>query len=451
MNKMKRFPVLFAAVLILAVVLGGCGKSKTNSGKIEITYMNWANETEQVATQATLDAYNASQDKVFVKQLSVPNDQFVTKLNTMASSNSLPDCAIMMESVVLKWAENDMLLDISSMYGAGESKPLDSLAFTYKGKPVAYSSANEVLGIYYNRDIFDKAGIPYPPAKAENAWTWDEFVEVAKKLTKDNKGRTPNDPGFDKNNIVTYGAWVDTLAWMWPVFAISNGGGLVSADGKELLINRPETIAAAQAIADLYTKHHVAPAPAVTKTMATLDVTLLSGQIAMATGGQWNIGTSLINSLDDGLHYGVGVLPKFKKAVTLNTGGPNVVFKTTKYPQETMDFLKFFYKEENNMALIQSGVWMPILKKWYTEEPLIKTWADNPVHPPLEEYRTAVIQYALNNAEQVPWYYLPCYSRLEEVLSPGMDPVWMGDKTAKQAIDAMYPALKNIFDDGSAK
>ena len=60
--------------------------------------------------------------------------------------------------------------------------------------------------------------------------------------------------------------------------------------------------------------------------MPSLDVTLLTGKVAMATSGQWEIGVSLKNSLKDGLDYGVGVLPKMKKAVTYNTGGPFVAF-----------------------------------------------------------------------------------------------------------------------------
>lgn len=419
--------------------------------KVEITYMNWGNKDEQVQTQKTLDAFNASQQGITAKQIPVPYDQYVTKLNTLAASNSLPDTAIMMESQVLKWAENKMLLDVSGMF-SGDAAPLDSLAFkTPDGKVVAYSAANEVLVLYYSKPMFDKAGVAYPPAKAEEAWTWDQFVGTAKKLTRDKNGKTPNDAGFDPKNIVTYGCNVPTATWEWNVFALSNGGGIVNADGTKLLFNSPETIEAAQAIADLNLVHHVAPSPAALKTFPTLDTTLLSGQVAMAVSGQWEIGTSLGNSLDKGLKYGVGVLPKFKQAVTLNTGGPNIIFSSTKYPEQAKEFMRFFYKEENNMGLIQSGVWMPVSKAWYTDEAKIKTWTDNKNHPDIAEYKPAVIDYAMNNALQVPWYYCLPYARMEEVVTSGMDPVWAGTKTAKEAIEKdIMPKLQPIFDSGKA-
>jgi multiple sugar transport system substrate-binding protein len=457
MQKKKLLAILISLATITSLSTacknsGGTGSKNTPGGKTEISYMAWYNnETEPKETQKSLDKFNSSQDRINVKLVSVPYADYVTKLNTMASSNSLPDTAMMMESQVIKWAVNGRLLDISDMY-SGNDAPLDSLAFKYKGKAVAYSAANEVLLLYYNKDIFDKAGIAYPPASADKAWTWQEFVDAAKKLTKDKNGKTPSEAGFDNKNIVTYGCNFNTISWMWPVLAISNGGGLVSQDGKELLLGKPETIEAAQAIADLNLKEYVAPTPATLATFPTLDVTLLSGKVAMATSGQWEIGVSLKNSLKDGLHYGVGVLPKMKTPVTLNTGGPNVIFNTTKNPDASKSFMKWYTNEDNNISLIQSGVWMPTSKKWYQEEELIKKWVDNNEHPPVAQYKTAVIDYAMKNAQQVPWYFFPGYDRMDEIIGPGMDPVWTGKTTAKDAIlNDILPKVQKIFDENKIK
>ncbi len=440
---------LVSLALVLLLALGACLPAMAAEGKTEITFMIWANETEAATAQGVLDTYNASQDKVKVNLSYVPETEYITKINTLAAAGQLPDVAMGREAVVLKWAANGLLADVSAMY-AGGAAPLPSLGFTYEGKTVAYSAANEVLLLYYNRDLFDAAGVAYPPAEAGKAWTWAEFVDAAKKLTKDAAGKTPNDEGFNKDDIITYGAYVDLLPWMWPVFAVSNGGGLVSKDGGEILLDKPESIEAAQALADLYLVNHVAPAPAAAASFPTLDITLLSGQVAMATGGQWNIGTTLCNSLGDGLNYGVAVLPKFKDPVTYNTGGPLVIFGSSKNQEAAMDFLKWYTKEENNWGLIESGIWMPILDSWYKDEAMTHKWVDNKNFPPYAEYKTAVVDYAMNNAVQVPWYFLPCYSRLEEVLLSGMDAVWLGDKTAEQAITEMAPTLKEILKEGSA-
>ncbi|MGO9410019.1 MAG: extracellular solute-binding protein [Spirochaetia bacterium] len=299
---MKRFVFLCAIALLVMA-------ASAYAAKTEITYMAWYNTTESEAAdiQKTLDKFNASQDAIHVTMIAVSRADYETKLNTMAAAKQLPDTCIMAEPMTIRYAAAGLLADMGDVYKPDEA-PLKSLAFTYNGKTVGYSCADEVLLLYYNKKMFDDAKVAYPPASADKAWTWKQFVDAAKKLTKDQNGKTPNDAGFDKNNIVTYGADFNRLSWMWPVLAVSNGGGVMTPDGKKLLIGTPESIEALQAIADLYVKDHVAPSVGDRGNMPSLDVSLLTGKVAMATSGQWEIGVSLKNSLKDGLVYGVAVL-----------------------------------------------------------------------------------------------------------------------------------------------
>jgi multiple sugar transport system substrate-binding protein len=149
---------------------GGKKQNAVPPGRTEVFYMGWGNEVEQDVVQKTIDIFNSSQDKIWGTYIPTPED-YMTKLNTMVSSNSLPDAAMLGEDQVLRWATNDMLLDLSSMFGPDDDQPLAASTFTYQEKPVAYFLANEIWLLYFNKDIFDKAGIPYPPQKAENAWT----------------------------------------------------------------------------------------------------------------------------------------------------------------------------------------------------------------------------------------------------------------------------------------
>jgi multiple sugar transport system substrate-binding protein len=410
--------------------------------------MAWYNVlSENETTQGTLDAFNSSQDGVHMSLISADRKVYEEKLNDRSDTNTLPDTAMMVESQVINWALSGKLADVSDLYTG--DKPLDQLAFKYQGRTVAYSEANEVIIIIYSRKVFDDAGLPYPPAKAEDAWTWQEFVDVAKKLTKDENGLTPNDAGFDPEKTVTYGGDFNRRSWIWPVMAVSNGGGVVSEDGKTLLLGKAETAQAAQAVADLYNVHHVAASYSDwTRDIGTLADQLLSGRFAMVVSGQWELGLGLKDALATHPNfYGVGVLPKFKTAVTYNTGGVNILFNTSKQPEAAKTFIKWYAKEENNMANIQGGLWMPVLKNWYTDEDLIRRWADNANHPPLEEYRHAVINYALNNAKQVPWYYVPSYEQIDGIMDTGMDAVWDGTKTAAQALrDDIVPQVQPIFE-----
>ena len=91
--------------------------------------------------------------------------------------------------------------------------------------PVAYSAANEILLMYNNKDMFDAAGVDYPPVNAENSWSWDEFVETAKLLTLDAKGNNAASSSFDPNSIVQYGCMIENLTWQLEVWCVSNGSG----------------------------------------------------------------------------------------------------------------------------------------------------------------------------------------------------------------------------------
>lgn len=446
---MKKLQILLAVGLAFFA-------SQAWAAPVEISYMCWYNNTESEGQdiQKQIDMFNTQYEgKIRVKLIIVPRDGYEAKTNTMAASKTLPDATLLSEAMALDFAAAGLLGDVSAMYSKAEL-PLASLAFTYQGKPVGYSSANEVLLNYYNKKLFDKAGVPYPPASADKAWTWEQYVDAARKLTLDKNGKNATQAGFDAKNIVQYGADFNRDWWMWPIAAYSNGGGLMSPDGKTLLIGKPESVEALQAVADLYVKHHVAPSIGDKNSMGSIDINLLTGKVAMATSGQWEIGVSLKNSVPAGLDYGVGVLPKFKKAVTYNTGAPYGLFKSSKHPTEAMTFIAWFasstYPDGKFKPITLDGITMPFQAKYYASDAAMRSWADPEVtktlRPPFAQYKTAVIDYAANNAIQVPWYYFAGYPGLNDILSSGIESVWNGEVTAKDYIAKILPKLQTYFD-----
>ena len=251
---MKKYKKVISTMLSLAMVfsLAACGKSQTGNtetsttepaaetttetdaetteadagsesgDEIHISYSYWGTPDEAASVQEVADKYHEENPGVVVDIVCIPNEEYVTKLNTMAAANELPDCGIMNEAGVLDFGSKGLLADISDMYAGADAAPLDSITFKADGKPVAYSAANEILVLYYNKDLFDAAGVPYP--SSTDAMTWDEFVDTAKKLTIDVNGKNASEDGFDPENIVQYGCTVDNWTWQLEVWALSNGG-----------------------------------------------------------------------------------------------------------------------------------------------------------------------------------------------------------------------------------
>ncbi|MGO9411117.1 MAG: ABC transporter substrate-binding protein [Spirochaetia bacterium] len=434
-----------AALMLLGVLPAAAGGQAESTGPVTLQYAFWGDQNEINATNAYLNSYMQKHPNVKIEPLNFgSNTDFNTKVTTLAASNTLPDLGYFYEPNVLTWGMNGKFVDLTDFYKSQPAK-LDAIKFvTPDGKIVGISVANEIQVIWYSKKMFDAAGLPYPPADASKAWSWDKFVQVAKQLTKDANGKTPNDAGFDPQNVHQFGTWVQNWWMPWLTFAISNGGGLVNADGTKLIMDDPATIDAIQKMADLVTVDHVSPAPGTQQMPTAAATALLSQQVAMVVDGTWDLLTLGITKQQQGLDFGVGVLPYMKNLATSSVGTPIVVYKSSKHVPEALQLLKYVMSPENALPLLKNGLWLPNEKRWYSDPKLVSQWVDNPVHPP--EYRAAVVDFALNYSHRLPQYYVPTFAKMDDVIEAALQQVWLGQKTAADVINnEIMPKITPIF------
>ena len=431
--------ILLLACGFFAFARGGGQSSSSSDGRVEISYVFWGSPQETTDVQNTANRFNNSQDKITVKVENIPWETYETVLRTRATAGLLPDCGMLQEVSVASFAKAGLLANAATMYPANDM-PLDSVTFRdTNGNPVAYASSNEILMLFYNKDMFDRAGVPYPSPDVANAWNWDQFVDVAKRLTLDTNGRNATQAGFDRNNIAQYGVLVENLAWQLEVWALSNGGGFYNANGTEVIIDQPAAVEAIQKVADLYLVHNVSPfSPGLTDD--GIQRSMLAGNVAMATNGQWNVGTAFPGS---GINYGVAPLPYMKEKLTINTSGAAVVFNTgnAQRTAAAMEFIKFMTDVEAVWdTLVASGIWMPNKMKYYTDPALTARWINNPNFP--ENYKVAVVDYTLSHAKPAAWFYTPNTDAFNPLLQSILGDVWTGARTAQQVISANIAALR---------
>ena len=433
-------------LLVGGMVFAGGGRS--SSERAQLTFSIWGDAGEEAVTQQAVDVFNNMQDRSHVTVRAIPWEAYIETLNVNAAAGQLPDMGMMMESGVLSFADRGLLADLSGMYAPGQPRPIDNVAFkNAQGNVVAYSVANVMLVMYYNQDMFRAAGIT-APKRMSDSWSWDQFLDAARRLTRDSAGRNPGQPGFDRNNIVQYGAMIENLTWQLEVWTVSNGGGFFSPDGREVWIDRPESIEAIQRIADLHLVHNVAPfSPG--NTDDGVQRSLLTGTVAMTTNGTWNIGTALREPRDAGrLNYGVSVLPHMGTRLTMNTGGPVVVFNQTRHQTEAMEFVRWYSNPDNNYGLIEAGIWMPTLENWFTDDALLRRWATSPAYPPFDDFRSAVVETSLNYSRPVSNYYTNNTDAFYALLGSVLGNVWTGQTTAREAITSNIAALRRAHATG---
>ncbi len=455
---------LLAIVLVLAMTfqLTACGSNSegkevasADSNKaeeqgediVELTFMHWEGVDSQAEYEEIFAQYYETHPNVRIKQLPVDGSNYLTKLTSMAASGDLPDLFQMSEAYQIYWNEEGAYAKMDDDWYAEDEKKLDYCTYSYDGEFVAYQFSTENEALFYNKDYFDEKGIEYPPSKVEDAWSWDKFVEVAKTLTFDQNGNTPNDAGFDPENIVSYGCYISNAAWQLHGWMTGNGGGFVSEDGKELLLGRDESIEAIQKIADLINVYHVMPSPGVASELSSEDILLASNQIAMVVTGTWIMGTTVGVAAEKGeLNYGIGVLPTMKVPASVNNGPTLVVSSDTKHFDEAAEFCKWFSADENHMVVIKSGLMLPTEEKYYSSEEMIREWTDNGRHPDIEEM-IDFCDYSLNHTVQTMFAHNLVMGKISEIFEDEIAPVWEGTATAQEVIkDRIMPVVEPIFE-----
>ncbi|MCJ8007438.1 ABC transporter substrate-binding protein [Lederbergia wuyishanensis] len=438
---------------ILCIFITACSSdnsSKNSDGKsdgekVTLKFMYWGSVFEKQAVEKMVKSFEEKNPNIKIDAQHVPND-YGTKINTLMASGDLPDVAYLGEGLALKWAEEGKVMDVTQYmleYDELKNRIPETFYYFDKGKTIGTNTAGEIMSLFYNKDLFAEQGVDLPPADAQNAWDWASFVETAQKLTLDNQGRNALSPDFDAKNIAQYGISFPTWWAGWYPFLLSNGGAITNEDGTKYTLNSPEAVEVFQNLQDLMYKYHVAPTPTQKENMPATSVLLQTKKVAMVIDGHWNI----LDFGESKLNYGIGVLPKYKEAKSVIFGAPTVIFADTKHPDEAMKFY-LFHNNPEEVDLFAKGLWMPLEEKYYTEQEYIDSWTNNEVHPP--EFKEAVVDYTMNNIEPGPSYSLKNFVEIDPAIGAGLDPIWLGKKSAKDALDelekSVQPLLQGLYE-----
>ena len=199
------------------------------------------NEEQVAAEEAVVKAFNEANPNVQVKLTIVDNTEAADTLSTRLAANDAPD---ILGPVGIRGLQQfgDQLLDLTPYLA--ERRPVGSRArarpgFNVDGKQIGLPTGVYSSFIYYNKSLFDEAGLAYPPhevgAQYEGKdWTWETVGELAKKLTVDADGNDATSDKFDAANTIQFGLDAhmtenDARAWSTE---FGGSGSAVAADGK---------------------------------------------------------------------------------------------------------------------------------------------------------------------------------------------------------------------------
>ena len=306
---------------------------------VTLRFQNWSNEGDMQSWQVGLDTFKQEHPEIELKLEFAGWGDTVTSVMAGAAAGSLPDIIMASDSHVPPLASEGLLMELDPFIEKEPDVNVDdfaqgvSLGFTVWGRWWGFPYDQSTYGIYYNKGLFDAAGIEVPPSEDGKQWTLEQFVENAKALTK---------ADGEQWGILTSSG--DYLAC---AFIYGAGGRLYDDAGKSCLIDSAEAAAGAQFMVDLVHKHKVAPTAA---ELAGGGINYFTaGLAAMEFQGQWDLQSK---NAEVEFDFDIGFLPLGKNKTTVTGGSGFCTSKSSKHPEQSWAFLKSYTSSETLAAMV---------------------------------------------------------------------------------------------------
>ncbi len=315
--------------------------------KTELVYYTWGDEEGYMSK--VIDAFNAQSETTHVTATYIPSSgtDYDEKIVSMLSSQAEMDLfsASNLKSLV-KYMDADCLADMSE---AIENSDLDIARYgtsflstskegKFYGLPYRYST----MALFYNKKIFDQEGIPYP-----EQMSWDEYAQLAKRLTKEREDGTMQWGGFLPD-------WLGE-----PILTVQRGSNVMDEDTSAL----KEWLGLMERFY-ITDKSHMSFEEMRSTSTDWIKI-FLAGDVAMLPNGEWTIGNAMQEISND-----PDILGDFEMGVTfmplpegvdnpVTVGGPNtfiMINQNTEKFDSAFEFAEFLCGPKGASYLIEGGM-----------------------------------------------------------------------------------------------
>jgi multiple sugar transport system substrate-binding protein len=287
-------------VLILLVCLSRCGGQR--EGVLRVSF--WAGHEEYRIEQRNVDEFMRRHPGTTVRLESIPfTDSFKEKTLTAFAAGTPADVILLDSKDSPTFIHEGLLLDLMPYV---EELGLDLsiyypnvLSIAMRDSALyAFPKDFTPMVMYYNKKLFDEEGLPYP----RSGWTWDDYLNVARRLTKDT-----DDDGLPDQ----YGTTFSHYFRFWQPWVWANGGDVLSPDGQRAsgYFNSGPTEEALRFLIDLRTKHGVAPHREALAMAGRAQNLFYAGRVAMSENGHWILPTIRDFARQGAIDVGVAPLP----------------------------------------------------------------------------------------------------------------------------------------------
>ncbi len=326
--------------------------TNTGSTSAEVSFMVFGDVAEQAAYEKLVETFSAAHPDITIRLSNVPGQSdYRQRLAAGFANGSPPDIMLLNYRRFAAFAQSGIeplgpYLEKSTVIQAADFFEPTIAAYTYEGQLWCIPQNISSLVLYYNRDMFDVAGIAYPA----NDWTWDEFLTAARALTQDTDGDGTTD---------IYGAGIEGSLFRLAPFVWSAGGDIVDdpVNPTRLTLDDPTTRAAFQWFVNLQVKEKVVP-DAVAESAEESESRFINGRLGMFFNSRR--GTPTYRDIS-AFEWDVAPLPYDKVPTTILHTDAFCMAKATRYKDAAWTFIEYANSPEGQTILAESGRTVPSL------------------------------------------------------------------------------------------
>lgn len=262
---------LLALVLALVMILS---LSLAYAEPVTITYAHFSGSGAQEETlKKMIEIFESKNPDINVDVQITGYEDYFTKLATTVGGGNPPDVFEMNMENFLSYMLRGACADLTGKIDTANYSEGTLAAVSSEGKIYAVPMSFSTCVLFYNKDLFDQAGVAYPT----DEWTWADAQAAAEKI------KALGDDIWGYYQPITYNEFYKSIK--------GNGGSVLSEDYSQFTMNTPENVAVLEAmIARVRGENHVMPTKEELAGRGDWDL-FTEGKLGMIITGIWGFPT----------------------------------------------------------------------------------------------------------------------------------------------------------------
>jgi multiple sugar transport system substrate-binding protein len=413
----KRTAISFAMALALPTFAFA-------QGQTEVRWAQW--KTTEVGEKFMTEvkaAFEKAHPEIKLVLVDSPFQGFHDRAIVQHQAKKLADVLMVQVDWIAEFADLGMIHPLDEFIAKEPKAFFDNIPSTFhqkwRGKQYYLPIESGAITLFYNTKIFKDAGISGPPK------TWDEYAEVARKVTNPDKKifATTATLGTEPPTNMTYD--------IYPLI-LQAGGQIIDPATNKAVFNSPEGVKAIEWYVERVNKDKIAAPGVLSNGEKEKRANFAAGNIAMMFEGPWGI--SIQKQLNPNLEYDIAPLPTNATSGTMVRGGMNTMTAQAQNKEATWTFMRWISGTAGIEMWSKGTGAFPARKDvasqdWFKEKKLFQAFVQQMDRP---------------NA-QSPFLGMPNAVQMNKIMTTEVQNVLQGKKPAKQALDDAAAEWNKVF------